>query len=161
MLLAFLGKVLDDFLTAFVGILTYKKKKIAASIIRGLNTFIFLFVIAEILKNPTLEGILIISFASTIGRYLGFVADKFLIKDAPFYVRVSYKGNKEKLQPMIDQLRDLEYDVHTFETFYKDQSSSLGMEILSETRKDSVLIESLAPDKAHVSFWEVKNTKKN
>lgn len=160
MVLTFFGKMLDDLLFSFTGILTYKNKKVAASIVRGMNTFIFFYIVAEVLNDSNLQSILIISIASSIGRYLGFTIDKLLVKDTPFHAKISYKGDKKDLQPMINKLRDLEYDVHTSETFYEDKVSSLGVEILSETRKDSALIESLVPDEAHVSFWEVKKMRK-
>jgi uncharacterized protein YebE (UPF0316 family) len=156
MFIIFFGKVLDDLLFAMVNIFTYKGEKLKASITRALNTLVFFMVIAKVITDLSLEGVLLVTLASFIGRYLSFKLDAMLTKDEYYLFFITYKGNKKDLQAAIDELRDMRIDVFSFKTYHGFDSSSLSLKIVSKDRQTSRIIKEVMPRDVEIKAVPIK-----
>lgn len=150
-----MAKVLDDVLFALVNIQTFKGNRKSASIIRVMNMFVFFSVVSKV-QSDNLPMIGVIGLASGVGRYLSFLIDDLLTKDKEWHVNVHFKEDKEKLQPAIDKLREAGIDVLSKKTHHSDSSSSLSLEIVSDSKETSKLIREKLPDSAKIGFLEMK-----
>lgn len=156
MLIIFFGKVLDDLLFALVNIFTYKGEKFKASLVRSLNTLVFFTVVAKVITDLSFEGIMLVSLASFIGRYLSFKMDKLLTKDEYYLFFINYKGNKKDLQAAIDELRDMQIDVFSFKTYHNHNSSSLSLKIVSKDKQTSRIIKEVMPSNVEIKAVPIK-----
>lgn len=156
MLIIFFGKVLDDLLFALVNIFTYKGEKFKASLIRGLNTLVFFTVIAKVITDLSIEGVVVVTVASFIGRYLSFKLDGLLTKDEYYLFFINYKGNKKDLQAAIDELRDMQIDVFSFKTYHGFDSSSLSLKIVSKDKQTSRIIKQVMPRNVEIKAVPIK-----
>lgn len=157
MLLAFVGKLIDELLTSFSHILTIKNKQLPSAIVKFFSTLIFFTVITKILQSDSMINILLVALGAFVGKMLSYKLDKLFVKSSVWLLIVTYKGDKKDLQSCINQLRKMEIDVFSYKTYYDDNESSLSVKIISKDRKTSKIVKNLMPNGVNMHMIELKD----
>lgn len=92
-------KVIDNIIMVLKSITTYKGQKILSSILVIISQLIFYLVVQQVVNDNSLLAIIIVSTASGIGNYIGFlINDKFKKDDKwVFYLTSSDKDDVLRL----------------------------------------------------------------
>jgi len=159
MLLAFVGKMIDELLTSFSMILTGKNKQLPSAIVKFFSTLIFFSIITKILQTNSMITILLVALGGFIGKLLSYKLDKLLVKSSVWLLIITYKGKKEDLQPSIDKLREMQIDVFSYKTYHNNGESSLSVKVISKDRKTSKIVKSVMPDGVNINMIELKDYK--
>ena len=154
--LIFIAIFSEEVVFSLTNIMTYKKKRVIASLLRFIGKVIFFVVITNILQENSLYVVLTASIASAIGRYASFSIDKLMTKDSSFLIMMTYNGDKKDLQHSIDKLRKMCYDVFSYYTYHQDGVSSLSLKVVTKTRKESRVVKSVMPDGVKFNVIELK-----
>ena len=159
MLLAFVGKMIDELLTSFSMILTGKNRQLPSAIVKFFSTFIFFSIITKILETDSMMTIFLVASGGFVGKLLSYKLDKLLVKSSVWLLIVTYKGKKEDLQSGIDELREMQIDVFSYITYHNNGESSLSVKIISKDRKTSRIVKSVMPEGVNINMIELKDYK--
>ena len=78
----FLAKMTDELLFSFSQILTNKNERLYSSIVRGLNTFVFFGIVAQVIVNMTTVNLIAVVMGAIVGRYLSYYMNKWFVKSS-------------------------------------------------------------------------------
>ena len=159
MILAFVGKMIDELLTLFSAILTIKNRQLPSAIVKFFSTLIFFTIVSKILASDSMINILLVALGGFTGKILSYKLDKLLVISSVWLLIITYKGDKKDLQPSIDELRKMQIDVFSYKTYHDNGQSSLSVKVISKDRKTSRIVKSIMPDGVNINMIELKDYK--
>ena len=147
-------KILDNFLGTTKSILVHKNKAVAASVIIIISQFLFYFVISEIISENNIIVLLAVSIASGLGSFIAFKINDRFSKDK-LYVNVITSKHLDDMKDLCEFLRLKNIKNIVTDSYNKDWTKSMSVQIFALTRVESNLIDNFLQDQDNKYFREI------
>lgn len=157
LLILFILKLLDNFLSTLKNLLLIKNKNLLSSLANSISQFFYLIMMVRISKNSSTLGVIVICAATFIGTYLPQLIFDKASKDKVFVYDIIPK-DKESGKILADKLRENNnIAIMTYTSFNENKEKILCIKAFSQTKQESILLEQLIPNTCKYHIVELKN----
>jgi hypothetical protein len=139
MLLA-LTKIFDNTIMVWKSISTYRGQKLISSILVTVSQLMFYFIVKRVVDDDTVATMIIISIASGLGNYIGFIINDKFKKDI-LWLNILTCSDREDITHLCNYLIDkkIRYVVNT--SFTRGWIETYSVMIFAKTKNESKLID--------------------
>lgn len=133
-------KILDNIITTFKSLATYREQKILSSILVVISQLIFYLVISQVINDNTLMAIIVVSVSSGLGNYLALLINKRVKRDAKWTFVIASK-NKNDIQNLCNYLIEHNIKHIAIDGYTRHGEHAIHVMAFSKNKEDSRLIE--------------------
>lgn len=133
-------KILDNIITTFKSLATYREQKILSSILVVISQLIFYLVISQVINDNTLMAIIVVSVSSGIGNYIALLINKRVKRDTKWTFVIA-SNNKNDIRNLCNYLMKHNIKHIAMDGYTRRGEHTIHVMVFSKNKEDSRLIE--------------------
>lgn len=154
----FILKFLDTAIGALKNIFLIKNKSFLSAFSNAVSYLFYILMMKRLMTTTTVPVVITTLAAVFIGQYVTQSMSDKMDKSKVWKISIT-PSSKEEGKKIADTLKENNLAVRTYSCYNKDEKKVLGVDVFSETKSQSVIINEILRDYSNVKFniVEIKN----